>query len=267
MPAMRSFGDLKAALASERASLVEHSIYRRLATLEDLRTFMEHHVFAVWDFMSLVKSLQREFTCVDVPWVPRGPAEARRLVNEIVLGEESDEDGSGGYVSHFEMYRAAMEEAGCDTSRIDEFVLRIGRGEPVAGALLGSRAPEPARAFVLSTFETIESRSPPRIAASFTVGREDIIPDLFVRLVDGIDHESGGRLRGFHHYLTRHISIDADRHGPMAVRLLEQLCGCDLNRWAEAFSAARAALRARRMLWDQIGNSVGVPTTSGVSTS
>jgi hypothetical protein len=109
---IRSYPELKSALAADRAALVEHSLYARLTGLRDVRVFMEHHVFAVWDFMSLLKSLQREVTCVGVPWVPRGDPTVRRLVNEIVLAEESDDGVRETYTSHFELYRAAMDVAG-----------------------------------------------------------------------------------------------------------------------------------------------------------
>jgi hypothetical protein len=265
MPSVQSFADLRAALAIERTALLEHALYQRLASLDDLRTFMEHHVFAVWDFMSLLKSLQAKLTCVDVPWVPRATAEARRLVNEIVLVEESDEGADGRYVSHFEMYRSAMQDAGCDGSRIDEFVVRVARGESVQNALMAAHAPAPAGEFVLSTFETIEAHSLPRLAASFTVGREDVIPDMFHRLVEGLDRDAGGCLGGFRHYLVRHIDVDGERHGPMTVRLLESLCGHDSEAWTEALAGARAALRARRTLWDGIAAGVGLRTAAGAT--
>src|SRR5438034_3082987 len=204
-PSITCVADLRHALAPERAALVEHPLYQQLTTIEDVRTFMEHHVFAVWDFMSLLKSLQREFTCVDVPWVPRGDPVARRLVNEIVLGEESDDGIGGGYTSHFELYRSAMAEILADVTPIDRLMLRISRGEAVPVALINAGIPEPARRFVLSTFSTIESRSVPRIAAAFTLGREDIIPDMFTRLVDDLSRSSGGRLSRLRDYLDRHI--------------------------------------------------------------
>jgi hypothetical protein len=82
---------LEELIAEARTEVVTHPIYARLQDLPAVRTFLEHHVFAVWDFMSLLKSLQRNLTCVEVPWVPTGPTGSRRLINDIVLVEESDE--------------------------------------------------------------------------------------------------------------------------------------------------------------------------------
>lgn len=256
MPSIRSFPSLQLALSPLRAEVVDHALYRRLATVGDVRCFMEHHVFAVWDFMSLLKSLQRELTCVEVPWVPRGDGVARRLLNEIVLAEESDEGAGGGYASHFELYRSAMGECGADTSRIDAFVERVACGEPVRDALLRAEAPEPARRFVASTFETIESGSIARVAAAFTLGREDVIPDMFRHLVADLSGRSEGRLGLFLDYVDRHIRLDGERHAPMAARLLEALCAGHADRWPEALAGARDALIARRRLWDGIADAV-----------
>ena len=84
---------------------------------------MRYHVFAVWDFMSLLKSLQKEITCVSPPWKPsKYPAEMVRLINQIVLGEESDLDQSGNAISHFELYLKGMEEVGASTAEIRDFI-------------------------------------------------------------------------------------------------------------------------------------------------
>ncbi len=255
MTSIRSFRELQQALAAERAALVDHPLYASLTTLADVRTFMEHHVFAVWDFMSLLKTLQRALTCVEAPWTPRGHGLGRRLVNEIVLGEESDESSTGG----FELYRAAMLEVGADTSKIDALVDRIRDREPIGSALRDSNAPLPAREFVLATFATIRSRSITGIAAAFTLGREDIIPDMFVRLVDDLSRNPGVRLALLRDYLVRHIHIDSERHGPMSARLLESLCGEDERAWRETYQCACDALVARRKFWNAILARVGSP--------
>ena len=128
---------------SARKEVTAHPIYQRISGREQLATFMSHHVFAVWDFMSLLKSLQRELTCVDVPWVPRGSATARRLINDITLVEESDEL-NGGFISHFELYREAMTEAGADTAAIDTFIDLLSEGHEVQAALRVAQVPAPA---------------------------------------------------------------------------------------------------------------------------
>src|SRR5689334_25182546 len=138
---------LKAAVAETRSTVTTPEMYARLDSHEAIVTFMEHHVFAVWDFMSLLKSLQRNLTCVDVPWVPTGPTSSRRLINDIVLVEESDELG-GGFISHFELYLNGMTQAGADRAVIDSFIDRLRGGTGVPEALDASGVPASSAAFV-----------------------------------------------------------------------------------------------------------------------
>lgn len=248
-----TLSDLQSSLAPLRVPLLAHPVYERLRSLDDVRDFMSIHVFAVWDFMSLLKGLQRALTCVDVPWVPNGPPIARRLVNEIVLAEESDEATPGEEpLSHFEMYRAAMEEAGADASGIDAFLARIRSGEDVGTALEKAPVPPPARRFVARTWAIVESGSLPALAAAFTIGREDVIPAMFTQLVADLSRRHEGRLSRLIDYLDRHVQLDGDRHGPMAARMLESICGDDEAAWASARSAAADALSARAALWDGV---------------
>lgn len=239
-----------------RDQVATHDIYRSLETLERVRVFMENHVFAVWDFMSLVKSLQSTLTSVSVPWLPSSDPMSRRFINEIVLDEESDEDDQGGYLSHFELYLQAMAQCGADTSRLRAFVERVGRGEAVPSALIRAGAPPAARAFVTTTWSILESRSPHRIAAAFTIGREEIVPEMFQAVIADIQRLFPERMSRFSLYLMRHINIDKERHAPMAERMLERLCDGDPLRWREATETAQMALGARIALWDGVRDEI-----------
>jgi hypothetical protein len=152
------------------------------------------------------------------------------LVNEVVLGEESDADGHGGYASHFDLYRRAMARCGADTAAIDAFLHQLQQGLSVHDALRASGAPEAARSFVLQTFALIEKGELCEAAAAFALGREDLLPDLFRRVVDGLNTQTGGDLEDFRYYLERHIGLDEGEHGPLAGQLVELLCGTDEGR-------------------------------------
>jgi hypothetical protein len=240
------------AVAPLRRALVEHPLYASLRSPACLKTFMAHHVFAVWDFMSLLKALQGACTCVTVPWVPRGDPAVRRFLHEIVLAEESDVDQRGAVASHFELYRRAMQSFGADTRAIDAVVAAVVDGVDVRGALERAGAPAAARAFVDETFAQLATGGPHTWAAAFTFGREDVIPAMFRRFVDELATLAPGRLDDLVWYLDRHIDIDGGEHGPLSLRMVCALCGDDDRRWAEATTAARRALQARLAFWDGI---------------
>lgn len=240
---------LQNAITPLRDEVVGHAIYQNLLKLDDVVVFMENHVFAVWDFMSLLKKLQRDLTCVEVPWVPAGPRGSRRLINEIVLVEESDEF-ENGCISHFELYLRGMTEAQADPSAIQAFIDLLRSGVDVPDALKRARVPEPAADFVAATWIIIGDSPVHCQAAAFAFGREDLIPEMFEHIV-GIE-DPDGRLKYFKDYLARHIEVDADEHTPMAMQMLVDLCGGDEAKWSECTSTVRSALRARIALWDGI---------------
>ncbi|GAA3748482.1 DUF3050 domain-containing protein [Terriglobus aquaticus] len=231
--------------------LSQHPLYASLETLKDLHLFMEAHVFAVWDFMSLLKALQRGLTSVEVPWTPSPLPESRRLINEIVLGEESDVY-QGEPLSHFELYRLAMQQCGASTAAIDALLQSLRNGDLLGPALAASGAPQEAQSFVGDTFALLAQDKLHVTAAAFTFGREDLIPDMFQGFVRDLNRELAGRLETFVWYLQRHIEVDGEEHGPMALRMISELCGDDETKWQEAETAAVHALESRLRLWDGI---------------
>lgn len=239
------------ATQSERDQLQNHPIYSKIKTVDQLHLFMENHVFAVWDFMSILKSLQTQLTCTTVPWIPAGKGTPARLVNEIVMEEESDVDRYGQHVSHFEMYCHAMQQAGANTNPIDQFLSEL-TSNSVSDALKDSNAPEPATHFVNETFRILEGAPPHVVAAMFTFGREEVIPDMFRAIIKEMDKSLKGKLKSFIYYLDRHIGLDEDEHTPAALKMVKELCGDDEQKWTEATEAAQAAMQARIHFWDGI---------------
>jgi hypothetical protein len=254
-------------LCSLRTALLDHPIYTHVASVADLRRFMEDHVFAVWDFMSLLKRLQQDMTCIRVPWFPADNAKAARLINDIVIGEETDVDPDGSYVSHLALYLRAMGEIGASTRQFEKFRSLVLVGVPVEVALKRIGAPPHVQAFVAHTMALANSGSTEEVLAAFFYGREDIIPEMFRRLLDtlyGAKH-NGDRLRHFIYYIDRHIELDGDSHGPMGRELLEDLLANSPHRVEQARRAACSSIEARIRLWNgtlsrlRNGRSVGHP--------
>jgi hypothetical protein len=244
---------IDAATAPLREAVATHRVAGLLEDLGAVRIFMEHHVVAVWDFMSLLKALQRAVTCVAVPWTPRGDASHRRFVNELVLTEESDVAPGGGYTSHMELYLAAMSEAGADTHPIVALLHRVGLGLPAVYDECG--LPPAATAFARATLATAVDTAPHQLAAVFAFGRERMIPSMFVTLRDAAA-ACQPRLDLLLAYLDRHIDVDAEQHTPLAFSLLSGLCGDDSPRWNQAERAALEGCAQRLALWDATADAI-----------
>jgi hypothetical protein len=232
-----------------REEIIKHPVYTAIQDLQDLRIFMEYHIYAVWDFMSLLKSLQINLTCTSIPWFPVGSATTRSLINEIVAGEESDVDAEGLQMSHFEMYLEAMQQCGANTEAFETFIqaLKVGKSRAESYELAG--APFAARQFVNFTFGLIEANQVHQQASAFTFGREDLIPNMFYAMVADLDQRFPAQLSKFKYYLERHIEVDGDHHSHLALAMTAELCDND-QKWQEAKVVALASLQQRLNLWD-----------------
>lgn len=249
---MNSIVDLRKAIEPYQQALLTHPINQYIQSPTELANFMQHHVFAVWDFMSLVKKLQAELTCVAQPWVPKGSAEVRFLINEIVLGEESDVDQFGVHTSHFELYMRAMHELGIEVWPSLGQLTQCQSIQQLLALLPTLNLPASIKEFLTFTFESIQQRPIEEVAAIFTFGREDLIPGMFQLIVDQLKQDAPAQIETLVYYLERHIEVDGDHHSLLAYQMMEELCGQDADKWTRATQAAIDSLVVRKRLWDGI---------------
>jgi len=235
-----------------RQEIINHKVYSIIKDLEDLKVFMSFHVYAVWDFMSLLKTLQNNLTCTSVPWFPKGTAESRYLINEIVVGEEADVDLDGQRKSHFEIYLDAMRQCGADTTPIETFITELQQTGDFKTAFDKSHTAAEAKDFVDFTFQIIESKKDYLQSAIFTFGREDLIPGMFISIINDIHKNFPDNVAIFKYYLERHIEVDGDHHSHFALQMTANLCGTNEQFWAEAEAATIASLQKRIKLWDGV---------------
>ena len=244
--------NLKIEVSKYRDQLIKHPIYGNIDSINSLKQFMESHVYAVWDFMSLVKKLQMDLTTTTLPWQPPENNAAARLINEIVWGEETDLDKDGNSVSHFEMYLNAMRQINANTQRIEKLLDRLREGNDIFDTIDRAGLPEYVVNFLNFTFRIIEEGKTHKIAAVFTFGREDLIPDMFISMIKRMNIENERKFDQIIYYFERHIEVDGDSHGPMALDMIKNLCGSDPLKWEEAISASKSALQKRISLWNGI---------------
>lgn len=240
-------------IQSQKEVLLKHPLYEKVKTIDDLHQFLESHVYAVWDFMSLLKALQSKLTCTSTPWFASANPETRYLINEIVLAEESDLTLDGKRLSHFEMYVDAMKSCGAQTSELEEFLQNVIDTNNVFIAIKQSNLHPKIKNFLDFTFRVIEEGKAHKIAAAFTFGREDLIPNMFTEILKNFQKNFPETdLSQLIYYFERHIELDADEHGPMAMQMISELCQDDAHKWKDVEETSISALEKRIGLWDAI---------------
>ena len=246
----------------QKEALLNHSLYKKVQTIEDLHFFLENHVYAVWDFMSLLKALQSKLTCTTTPWFATKNPETRYLINEIVLAEETDLTIDGRRQSHYEMYIEAMESCGANTSGIESFLSEVESLHNIFVAIKKSDLHPNIKAFLDFTFRVIEEGKTHEIAAAFTFGREDLIPSMFTQILKNFQANFPETdLSKLIYYFERHIELDTDEHGPMAMKMITELCGTDSKKWKEVEEISILSLEKRIGLWNAIEESIEMNTT------
>lgn len=233
-----------------RVRLLAHEIYLQLETLDDLQEFMEHHIFAVWDNLSQLKALQNAISSAGVVWTPSEEPVSNRIINEMLTEEESDSDGNGSYISHFELYRKAMQQAGANSYMIDRFLVLMQEEGSLEKALDKIRLPESIKNYLRLNWEISKSREAHKIAAAYFLGREDVVSELLHRLDNHLLEQHPEKLALFKDYLLRHTSTDQQEQKNRVTAVMNELCGDDTQKWQEAEAAAKQALEARYILWD-----------------
>ena len=242
-----------------------HPLYQQIKSLQDLRIFMQHHVFAVWDFMCLLKALHSKLVCTQAPWFPPLDAKSARLISQILVEEEGDVfPDEKNYQSHFEMYLAAMQEVGADIKPIQQLLMHL---KPFAllDACNAINIPNCVKQFVQTTFSFFNS-SVHEIAAVFVFGREAITQMMFQPILNQLKNQlpiiDQDRLQLVQYYFNRHITLDSEEHFPKALQMLTRLCGKEESRWQQAKIAAHQALLARLEFLTAIQNNLTVTMDS-----
>ena len=235
--------------------LRNHSLYNNIKDTEDLKIFSSAHVYAVWDFMSLLKFLQIKLTSTSLPWFPSENNTTAKLINEIVAGEETDEDEQGNPISHFEMYIEATNEFGLETDSILKNISSLNNLDTIEIDINNLNVKEYVKEFLSFTFSVIKNGKIHEIASVFTHGREDLIPDMFLPLIERLNTNNND-LNKLIYYFKRHIEVDGDMHGPMAMEMLEYLCENDPIKISEARLISEKALKSRISLWNGIEHDI-----------
>ena len=257
-------------LKNLKQKVFTHKLYQNITSIQDIKIFMYMHVFAVWDFMSILKSLQNHLTNINIPWTPTKNTISRRLINEIVLYEESDFDENNNTMSHFEIYLQTMKKLNVNTKNIDQTIenvkqiqknnidSKINNNNSILykNMISNINIPIEIKEFLNFTFDTIYSNQLHKIASIFTFGRENIIPDMFINIVSNISKNTQIDLSSLLYFLNRHIDLDQNLHGPMSLYMIVDICQNDEEKYNQVIQIAKQSLQKRLKLYDSINQAI-----------
>ncbi|WP_423062641.1 DUF3050 domain-containing protein [Candidiatus Paracoxiella cheracis] len=239
--------DLTERLSPLVSQIVNHRLYSSISSLSRLQIFMGEHVFAVWDFMCLLKELHRRLVSTSAPWFPPKDALSANLISSILVEEEGDITEDGRYASHFDIYLSAMEKIGADTRPMKQFLIMLMNGSSVQEAMDLLAVNPSTKNFVLTTFSFFD-RPLHELAATFVYGREGITSSMFTPMLKQLESnlsQGEDKYSTVVYYFKRHISLDEGEHFPKALKMLEILVGNDPQKLKETEQAAISALEAR----------------------
>ena len=252
----------------QREKLLKHKLYSNIESIKDLRVFTENHIYAVWDFMSLLKALQIKLTCTKTPWIPNSNSQTAYLINEIVLAEETDINQAGKRKSHYELYLDAMIDIGAEIEFPTKTINKIASSENIFMSIDKLEIHENIKEFLKFTFSVIKEGKPHKIAAIFTFGRENLIPNMFNEILREFEKNvTEGDISKLIYYFERHIELDEDEHGPMALEMVSMLAENDPKKWNEIESISIQALKKRILLWDAINEQIENKTWTNLRSS
>ncbi len=234
---------LEKKLVAVQQELIEHVVYKDLMNIHNLRIFMGYHVFAVWDYMTLLKGLQRHITCTRVPWKPSTyPKELIRLINSMVLEEESDLDQNDQACDHFSLYVRAMEEMNADSKPIKSFLKNLDTD------ILST----PLKECMQFSINIAQNYPLHILAGVFYFGREQLIPRIFKPYLEGVTSYPAGTLTPtLSYYLRRHMDLDGNQQVARIMKLLDVACMDSPKAYQEALSYGIQACLLRKKLWDK----------------
>lgn len=229
--------------------IVHHPLYHEISSIDHLRLFMEQHVFAVWDFMCLLKELHRRIVSTSAPWFPPKDALSANLISSILVEEEGDltEDGTE-YASHYDIYLQAMKKISADIQPIKKLQSLLMKGSTIKEVFQQLLLKQSTKEFVLTTFSFFECEAH-ELAAAFVYGREGITGAMFSPLITQLEvemkHHNQSQFSTLIYYFKRHVELDSNDHFPKAIRMLSNLVNGDEKKLKEAENAAVKALTAR----------------------
>ena len=145
-----------------------------------------------------------------------------------------------------------MEDVGASTVQFDTFCSMVRAGDPVEVALTRVGVARHVRAFVTNTMTLATTGTTEEVLAAFFYGREDIIPEMFRRLLKtlyGANYENHD-IRHLIYYIDRHIELDGDSHGPKGKELLEDMLKNSPDKAKRAMRTACRSIEARIAFWN-----------------
>jgi len=248
---MDSLQNHKKKLASLKKRINKHPLFKNNLNENELKLFMEAHVFAVWGFMSLLKKIQKKITPQNIPWMPNINTKngLANFVNEIILGEESDYIDGIGYISHFEIYLLAMKNINANTNELKKFMKLMNNSNNIVSNLNKINIHKEVKDFLKHDLRIATSGSLAQLVGVFTLGREKVIPNMFKYILQSLNDDE--KIEYLKSYLERHISVDGERHGPLSLSLLNSVCN-NPKSMCTAYSSAVTSLELRIKVWDRV---------------